>query len=235
MGNFRQRIFNNKTQLELIFAEEVSRFLQSEINKSGKATLLLSGGSTPNDLYKTLSEIDIDWAKVTVGLVDERFVTPNSKDSNEKLIKESFLQNKAAKANFIGMVFNHDNYDENLTHAINNNETFFDSITCCLLGMGKDGHTASLFPNPDIDYTDDKLFGAKNIINTTSNVLPFKRISFTKAALLRSKHLFLYFNGEEKINVFQSAKNCKKDNKLPISSFIHQQYNVLNVYCSFKL
>lgn len=232
MGNFIQRIFNNRTQLEQIFAEEICHFLQSEINELGAATILLSGGSTPIDLYKTLSKIDIDWEKVTVGLIDERFVSTNSKDSNEKLIRETFLQNRAAKANFIGLIFNQDNYEKNLKLATTNNETFFNSITCSLLGMGKDGHTASLFPNPDVDYTNDILFGAKNIINTTSNTTPIKRISYTKSALLRSKHLFLYFNGEEKINVFQSAKNNTNCTIFPISSFIHQKCNVLNVYCS---
>ena len=98
--------------------------------------------------------------------------------------------------------------------------------------MGLDGHTASLFPNSQEEYTDDSIYGDKMIINTRATSEPSNRISYTKAKILSSKHLFLYFNGKEKLDVFNSAKENKNASIKPISAFIHQNIKTLNVFCS---
>ncbi len=232
MKNLRQKIFNNKAQLESALAKEISQTLEQEIKKNGKATLLVSGGSTPKKLYEILSNIGIDWTNVSIGLVDERFVATDNDESNELLIKKTLLKNKAAKAKFIGLVFNTKDYDENLNLAISENKPFYKSITCSILGMGLDGHTASLFPNSQEVYTDDIKYGEKMIINTKATSEPSKRISYTKSKLLSSKHLFLYFNGKEKLDVFNSAKQNQNASTKPISAFIHQNIKSLNVFCS---
>lgn len=232
MENLRQKIFNNKAQLESELAEEISQTLEQEIKKNGKATLLVSGGSTPKKLYEILSNIGIDWTNVSIGLVDERFVATDTDESNELLIKSTLLKNKASKAKFIGLVFNTEDYDQNLNLAISENKPFHNSITCSILGMGLDGHTASLFPNSKEVYTDDSIFGDKMIINTEATSEPSKRISYTKSKLLSSKHLFLYFNGKEKLDVFNSAKQNQNASTKPISAFIHQSIISLNVFCS---
>ena len=232
MENLRQKIFNNKAQLESELAEEISQTLEQEIKKNGKATLLVSGGSTPKKLYEILSNIGIDWTNVSIGLVDERFVATDTDESNELLIKSTLLKNKASKAKFIGLVFNTEDYDQNLNLAISENKPFYKSITCSILGMGLDGHTASLFPNSKEVYTDDSIFGDKMIINTEATSEPSKRISYTKSKLLSSKHLFLYFNGKEKLDVFNSAKQNQNASTKPISAFIHQSIISLNVFCS---
>ena len=232
MENLRQKIFNNKAQLESELAEEISQTLEQEIKKNGKATLLVSGGSTPKKLYEILSNIGIDWTNVSIGLVDERFVATDTDESNELLIKSTLLKNKASKAKFIGLVFNTEDYDQNLNLAISENKPFHNSITSSILGMGLDGHTASLFPNSKEVYTDDSIFGDKMIINTEATSEPSKRISYTKSKLLSSKHLFLYFNGKEKLDVFNSAKQNQNASTKPISAFIHQSIISLNVFCS---
>jgi 6-phosphogluconolactonase len=232
MENLRQKIFNNKAQLESALAKEISQTLEQEIKKNGKATLLVSGGSTPKKLYEILSNIGIDWTNVSIGLVDERFVATYNDESNELLIKNTLLKNKAAKAKFIGLVFNTKDYDENLNLAISENKPFYKSITCSILGMGLDGHTASLFPNSKEVYTDDIEYGNKMIINTKATSEPSNRISYTKAKILSSEHLFLYFNGKEKLDVFNSAKQNKNASIKPISAFINQKIKILNVFCS---
>ena len=70
------------------------------------------------------------------------------------------------------------------------------------------------------------------IINTMATSEPSNRISYTKAKILSSKHLFLYFNGKEKLDVFNSAKENKNAPIKPISAFIHQNIKTLNVFCS---
>ncbi len=232
MENLRENIFTDKTKLELELAEEISQKLDLELKNKGEANLLVSGGSTPKKLYEILSNKKIDWKNVSIGLIDERFVATNTEESNELLIKNTLLKNKAADAKFIGLIFNINDYKENLNITISKHKPFYKSITCSILGMGSDGHTASLFPNFEEVYTDDSIYGDKMIINTKATSEPSKRISYTKAKILSSKHLFLYFNGKEKLDVFNSAKKNKNASIRPISAFIHQNINTLNVFYS---
>ena len=232
MQNLRENIFTNKAELELTLAKEISKKLELEIKNKGQATLLVSGGSTPKNLYEILSNTEIDWNNINVGLIDERFVATDTDESNELLIKNTLIKNKASVAKFIGLVFNINNYEENLNIAISKNKALFKSITCSILGMGLDGHTASLFPNSDVVFTDDSIFGDKIIINTRATSEPSNRISYTKAKILSSKYLFLYFNGKEKLDIFNSAKDNNNASNKPISAFIHQNIKTLNVFCS---
>ena len=232
MENLRENIFTDKAKLELELAEEISQKLDLELKNKGEANLLVSGGSTPKKLYEILSNKKIDWKNVSIGLIDERFVATNTEESNELLIKNTLLKNKAADAKFIGLIFNINDYKENLNITISKHKPFYKSITCSILGMGSDGHTASLFPNFEEVYTDDNIYGDKMIINTKATSEPSKRISYTKAKILSSKHLFLYFNGKEKLDVFNSAKKNKNASIRPISAFIHQNINTLNVFYS---
>ena len=96
--------------------EEIVTLLNHSIKTKGEATLLLSGGNTPKNLYQKLSLQNIEWDKVNVGLVDERFVDKESPLCNEKMIRDTLIQNQASKARLIGMLFE-DHYERNLLRA----------------------------------------------------------------------------------------------------------------------
>lgn len=207
------RLHASKEELEDALLQDIKFIISEDIIKFGKAKLLLSGGSTPSGLYRKLSSTQLDWSKVIVGLVDERFVKNSSDFSNEKLVKTCFLINEAKNATFIPMIFSADNEALNLLRT-NESYAVFNDASVIILGMGEDGHTASLFPN-DSD-SNKAMDSEQNIFFTNSPSNPTRRITCTPKLLLSSKNIFLMLTGENKKEVlFSAAKN-----KLPISHFI---------------
>jgi 6-phosphogluconolactonase len=205
--------FDSKSALEHALAKAISDALMSSIQSKGEATLLLSGGSTPSGVYALLSQTEIPWKQVKVGLVDERFVGPNSPYSNYKLIGETLLQNKAKDATLVPMVLNELDYEQNL-QKVEETYRIFTDTDVCLLGMGPDGHTASLFPN---DTASDQANSEKiNLLsNTNAPATPQKRITCNGPLLRRSKHLFLMITGDQKKEIFEKSDELL----LPIAAF----------------
>ena len=205
--------FESKALLEVDLAQRIAAILRLEIEKKGTATLLLSGGSTPKNLYQKLGEIDLDWSNVHVGLVDERFVSKDSPYSNETLIRESLMSGNASNAQFHSMVIDPENYEENLKLAIVENDEFRNPDVV-ILGMGDDGHTASLFPN---DERSNKATISNSLMaNTTSPNEPSQRITFCGPLLQKGEHIFLLITGSKKLEVLSESQ----EKKYPIKHFI---------------
>jgi 6-phosphogluconolactonase len=205
--------FESKKALEQALATAMANALRSAINEKGAATLLLSGGSTPSGVYALLSEQDLPWEKVSVGLVDERFVGPTSPYSNFKLIGETLLQNHAQAATLLPMVLDEVNYIENLQKIAATYRIFTDTDVC-LLGMGPDGHTASIFPN-DSASSQANTATDSLVSNTTAPAEPTQRITCNGPLLRRSKHLFLMITGAQKKDILTQSEQLQ----LPIASF----------------
>jgi 6-phosphogluconolactonase len=223
-------LINHKTKndLEEKLCIEIKEKLNEAIHQSGTASLLVSGGSTPKELYKKLSKLEIQWEKVTVGLVDDRFVDPQDEKSNERLLKENLLINHAAKAKFLCMIYDTSSKEKNLELANKIYHHFHSGIDVCVLGMGDDGHTASLFPK-DPDSQKALGEGYHNLLsNTTADVEPYERISCSRFLLYKSSNLYLMIVGEQKLEVLESAKQ----NAFPISTFFNTKRTALKVYYS---
>lgn len=220
MSNINFTQFNSNEDLACSFAKKVANILQVQINEFGKATLLVSGGNTPKLFFNKLSKIDIEWEKVKVGLVDERWVEPSSKDSNEKLVYENLLQNKASKANFIGLYLEQVNCEmgEKICSKVYKKD--FDKADVLILGMGTDGHTASIFP--EIENFDEAVdLENKNFcIATTPKTAPHKRMSLSLKAILSAKNLFLHIEGQKKLDIYNEA--ITDENRYPISKVLCQ-------------
>lgn len=204
--------FNTKEELFSALCNQVVADLQSEIEKKGKATLLLSGGSTPKPLFLLLNQVDLDWKKVTIGLVDERFIANTSEFSNENLLVNNLLINKAKSTTFVPMVFHAGNQEKNLQLA-SAAYTVFEKATVVLLGMGDDGHTASIFPNDPASELASK--STEILANTNAPNHPTNRITCTTHFLKKAKKTYLLITGESKKQVLAVAE----ENNFPINQF----------------
>ena len=120
----------------MILTKLISDKLKLAIAKKGNATFVVSGGNSPLKLFDNLSKIDLPWNKVQITLVDDRLVDKNHIHSNQKLITDHLLKNKAKLANFIP-----------LSEKIIKSKIILTPFDVNLLGMGEDGHFASLFPD----------------------------------------------------------------------------------------
>lgn len=205
--------FDSKAALEHALAAAMASALKGAIEEKGTATLLLSGGSTPSGVYALLSEEDLPWDKVTVGLVDERFVGPTSPYSNFKLIGETLLQNHAQAATLLPMVLDESDYIGNLQKVTATYRIFTDTDVC-LLGMGPDGHTASIFPNDSASFHANTATDSL-LSNTNAPTAPTQRITCNGPLLRRSKHLFLMITGAQKKDILTQSEQLQ----LPIATF----------------
>ncbi|MEX2321186.1 MAG: 6-phosphogluconolactonase, partial [Saccharospirillum sp.] len=138
-----QHDFDSREALTEALAGEILTRLKADIDTNGEAGLAVSGGRTPVALFQTLSQADLDWRKVTITLVDERWVEPDHDDSNEKLVRTHLLQNKAADARFIAHKTAAESPFEAESELNKALADLPDVLTVTVLGMGEDGHTAS--------------------------------------------------------------------------------------------
>lgn len=205
--------------------QTVSARLSDAIATQGRAVLAVSGGRSPIPFFQSLSQQPLDWSRITITLVDERFVPSAHADSNARLVREHLLQNQALAARFIPLVEKADDLDAELAVA---NQDFL-SPTVAILGMGDDGHTASLFP--DAAELADGLNPARTLplLAVTPPVAPHRRISMSYAALVGSGSLILSIQGAGKRHVFEQAMQGRNDH-LPVSYFLHQTETNIDVY-----
>ncbi len=218
--------FENKKNLESTLLLKISTCISDAIKKYGDARFLLSGGSTPMNLYSLLSEETIEWEKVKIGLVDERFVPKENLFNNETQIKNNLLKNSAKFATIFGMVYNYENEMLNLKMVNQQYKTFFERIDFTILGMGEDGHTASLFPG---DKESEELMNTSNmgVFSTKSPSFPYNRITCSKDLIAKSNYIALFINGETKFNVLKNSI----ETQVPISYFVKNSKN-MEIYYS---
>ena len=206
--------FETKEKMFESLAIKVIEDLNEAVKTKGKATLLVSGGSTPKPLFQLLNQYELDWEKITIGLVDERFVNNTSEFSNENLVVNNLLTNRAKKATFVPMVFNAESEDLNL-ELVKKAYNIFENTTVVLLGMGDDGHTASIFPNDEASVIANTTL--ETIAFTNSPNHPKRRITCTTSFLKKASHTYLLFTGENKKTVLEEAK----EKKYPIGVFLN--------------
>jgi len=174
----------------------VAAQLSAGLAARGRASLVATGGRSPGPVYDRLKDADLDWTHVAVTLSDERHVDVDSPNANLKLLRERLFLGQAAKARYLPLT----DYAEPALRAL----MPFDAV---LLGMGEDGHIASLIPGSPVMAEAMDPHGEALVAESPAGFgsPPVPRITLTLAALLQSRAIFLLIAGEAKRQVVAYA------------------------------
>ncbi|MCX8584732.1 MULTISPECIES: 6-phosphogluconolactonase [unclassified Gilliamella] len=224
---FTLKKYPNSQLLIEDLAAYIVKDLKQAIDKKGHASIAVSGGKTPIPLFKLLSQQDLDWHNVFITLVDDRWVDDTDDASNEKLVLTYLLQNKAKLANFVGLKNSCDNpFDgAEITDKILNKIPM--PLDVLILGMGEDGHTASLFPGAANLRAGLDMKSGRKVVGMTPLTAPLDRITLTLPTILDSQNIYLHLVGESKMQVLQQAEKGDDINQMPIRAILQQ--NKVNV------
>jgi 6-phosphogluconolactonase len=196
-------IFAASGELDRALAEHLGKRLQTDIQRHGHASLAVSGGSTPTGMFRKLSTCELDWSRVWLTLVDERRVATDSPASNERMLRENLLQNRAAAARFVSLADNGADGVAALGRALDAIPRPFSAV---VLGMGGDGHTASWFPGAvNLPALLDPTNPA-DVAETMPVTAPHERLTLTLAAVLRSREILIHITGEAKKTLLENAR-----------------------------
>lgn len=227
---YRFNIFENGAALAQALAERVAGALSEAAVSRGHASLAVSGGSTPKAFFKALSAFDIDWSRVAVTLVDERFVPESSDRSNHALVSAGLLQNNAAAAHFIPLYHAGVSAEEAARLATEATADICQPFDVVILGMGGDGHTASFFPGgSNLEMALDPAT-PRGVITMEAEGAGEPRLTFTFSALQDARLLVLHIETEGKMPVLERALAQGKGSALPIGRVIGSAASETEIY-----
>lgn len=200
-------------------ALNVAKQLSDGIDARGTATLVVSGGRSPVAFFQNLAKQKLDWSKVVVTLADERWVPVEHGDSNAGLLKRYLLQGPAAKAQFLSLY----SATANLELAADQADRLLAElppIDVLILGMGDDGHTASLFPNSPNLIDALKADGTRHCYPMLAPTVPHQRLTMSRALLASAKYTVLSISGQSKLTTLSAALAGDDVAAMPIRAFL---------------
>ncbi|MGI9236743.1 MAG: 6-phosphogluconolactonase [Woeseiaceae bacterium] len=214
-----EHYFDSRLEASEAAANRIAELLANRLDNQAKASLIVSGGTTPRQCLRALAKTPLEWQRVQVALSDERWVPADHKDSNEKLVRDSLLVDEAAPAKLLP-VYEEGVSPEERCEALQNPLPVL-PFSCSLIGMGADGHFASLFPDAEqlahgLDVESGRLY-----IPVTTAASPHPRISMTLAGISRSDEIVLLFFGDEKLDVYKEALASAEQH--PVSRLLRQK------------
>ena len=214
-----EHYFETRQEASVAAAKRIVELLSRRLDNNDEASLVVSGGTSPAQCFAALAATDLEWQRVQVALSDERWVAPEHDDSNEKLVRESLLVGAAAAATLLPVYAEGVSPEERCDELQESLPIL--PFACSLIGIGADGHFASLFPDADnLDQAMDVEAGRLYMPVVTA-ASPHVRISMTLAAISRSDEVLLLFFGDDKLAVYKKAKAMS--NGYPLSRLLRQK------------
>ena len=212
------------SQSAQVLADAVAQNLRDTLATQPRATLAVSGGKSPIAFFQALSQQDLDWARVNITLVDERIVPTRHADSNTNLVRQYLLQNCAAAAQWLPMIDDaaSEGSLKNTAAAVEFALRHYTQPDVLVLGMGGDGHTASIFPQAPQFADAVRPDYPQPLLHTSPITAPHERISMTLAAIEATPHIYLAIAGADKRRVYDAAAQAQSA-QYPISYVLHSQ------------
>jgi 6-phosphogluconolactonase len=220
--------FSSSEALAEALADDVADRLRHALKTRDRATLAVSGGTTPGRFFDALSQRHLDWANVVVTLVDERFVPGSSDRSNERLVRERLMRNEARLARFLPLYADMASAEAAARQAEAGLVLLGFPLDAAILGMGTDGHTASFFPDaPNLDRLTDP--GQSRLVMPVEAASAGEtRLTLTLPAVVGARFLALHIEGQEKRDVLEAA--LEPGGTKPISAIFAHANRPLPVY-----
>jgi 6-phosphogluconolactonase len=229
-ASFTEHRFGTTDALADALAHAIAQALGRALDTRGGATLVVPGGATPRATFERLARKPLRWSAVTVTLSDERWVPPGDPASNESLVRGALLTGPAAAANFVGL-YTGDPTPEAAEHGCSDRITRlarpFDAV---LLGMGEDGHIASLFPGATKLAEGLALDGRELCRAMRAPGSQQRRMTLTLSALLDARILFLLFQGACKRAAFDAALAEGPSEAMPVRALLRQRRVPVEIY-----
>ncbi|MGY4641297.1 6-phosphogluconolactonase [Pseudomonas sp. TE24901] len=200
-------------------ANDVAAQLRTALSARGEATLVVSGGRSPVAFFQHLAKQDLDWSKVTITLADERWVPVEHADSNAGLLKQHLLKGPAAKAKFLSLYSAAANLEDAALQA-DRLLGELPAIDVLVLGMGDDGHTASLFPNSPNLSEALQPNGTRRCWPMLAPTVPHQRLTMSRALLATANYTVLSISGSSKLTTLSAALASDDVAAMPIRAFL---------------
>ena len=196
--NLREHRYSDSNTLADALAQSVADDLRSGITARDRATLVVSGGTTPKKFLAKLAQQDLDWPKVTITLADERWVPPTHARSNEHLLRDTLLTARAAAATFVPLYTDAPDPESGLAETAKRIGALPLPFDAVVLGLGNDGHCASLFPDGDRFAQACDAANPARVSPMRSATAGEPRMTLTLAALIATRALYLHIEGADK-------------------------------------
>ncbi|WP_112942748.1 MULTISPECIES: 6-phosphogluconolactonase [unclassified Rhizobium] len=222
--------FANAAELARNLADKVAASLSTAIAKKGTAEIAVSGGSTPKAFFQELSTRDLDWTKVTITLVDERFVPADNPRSNHLLVISNLLQNRAKAAKFQPLYQPAATVEEAAKLSTAATASIGNPFDVVILGMGGDGHTASFFPGGSNLAVALDPRTPRGIITMDADGAGEPRLTFTFSSLQDAGLLVLHIEGDGKKDVLVKAEGAGDEAEMPIRAILRRAATPVDIY-----
>ena len=222
-------------QLAQALASDIAGRLLAAISQRGQAVLVVSGGKSPVALFEALRVMPLHWGQISISLADERCVANDHPDSNTRLVRTHLLQDRATAARLLPLIADQTPLAAPVQLARSATRVLLalGQADVLVLGMGSDGHIASLFPHAAnlplaMDLMQAPACLAMELADLPVNA-PYPRLSQNLSMLLNARHIVLPVSGADKLAVLERAQ-LGPNLTLPVSKLLHQDRAPVTVW-----